>query len=125
MSFADKYLKKQQVFPDYINSEVPENLGLVVTIPCYDEPDLVSSLQALWLCDRPGFNVEVIVIVNSGELSSDEVLKKNEKTISDAQEWMSEHEDDKLKFYLIHQPNLPKKLQEWPSATARSAQKKL
>lgn len=109
MSFADKYLKKQQVFPDYIKSEVPENLGLVVTIPCYDEPDLVLSLQALWLCDRPAFDVEVIVIVNSGELASDEVLRQNEKTVSDAQEWMAKHEDNKLKFHLIHQPNLPKK----------------
>lgn len=109
MSFADKYLKKQQVFPDYISSDVPDNLGLVVTIPCFDEPDLVSSLKALWLCDRPNFKVEVIVIVNSGEQASDEVLSQNAKTIADAQEWMSLHEDEKLKFFLIHQPSLPKK----------------
>ncbi|MGZ2370261.1 glycosyltransferase [Ancylomarina sp. YFZ004] len=109
MSFADKYLKKQQVFPDYFNNEVPDNLGLIVTIPCFDEPDLVSSLKALWLCDRPGFKVEVIVIVNSGVQVSSEVLSQNAKTIADAQEWMSAHEDEKLKFFLIDQPNLPKK----------------
>ncbi|MCZ4695872.1 glycosyltransferase family 2 protein [Ancylomarina euxinus] len=109
MSFADKYLKKQQVFPDYITSGVPDDLGLVVTIPCFDEPDLVSSLKALWLCDRPSFKVEVIVIVNSGEQVSDEVLSQNAKTIADAKEWMSLHEDEKLKFFLIDQPNLPQK----------------
>ncbi|RXQ96770.1 glycosyltransferase [Ancylomarina salipaludis] len=109
MSFANKYLKKQQVYPDYITSDVPENLGLIVTIPCFNEPDLVSSLRALWLCDRPGFNVEVIVIVNSSEQASDEVLSQNAKTITDAQEWISQHEDEKMRFFLIHQPNLPKK----------------
>jgi len=109
MTFADKYLKKQRVYPEYIRDEVSENLGLVVTIPCFDEPDLISSLNALWLCDRPNFKVEVIVIVNSGELASEDVLSQNAKTIADAELWMSEHEDDKLKFFLIHQPNLPKK----------------
>ncbi len=109
MSFADKYLKKQQVFPDYIKHNVPDDLGLIVTIPCFDEPDLVSSLKALWLCDRPNFKVEVIVIVNSGEQVSDDVLSQNAKTIVDAQEWMSTHVDEKLKFFLIHQANLPKK----------------
>jgi len=109
MTFADKYLKKQRVYPEYIRDEVSENLGLVVTIPCFDEPDLISSLNALWLCDRPNFKVEVIVIVNSGELASEDVLSQNTKTIADAELWMSEHEDDKLKFFLIHQPNLPKK----------------
>lgn len=109
MSFADKYLKKQRVYPDYISDVVPENLGLIVTIPCFDEPDLISSLNSLWLCDRSNFNVEVIVIVNSGELVSEDVLIQNAKTVADAELWMSEHEDDKLKFFLIHQLNLPKK----------------
>lgn len=109
MSFADKYLKKQQVFPDYIHDDVPENLGIIVTIPCYNEPDLISSLQALWVCERPKCSVEVIVVVNSGELASAEVLAQNTKTLKDAREWIAEHEDDKLKFYIIHQANLPKK----------------
>ncbi len=109
MAFADKYLKKQRLFPDYIEDTVSEELNIIVTIPCFNEPDLIPSLDALWSCERPSCAVEVIVIVNSGELVSNEIFAQNQKTISDARVWMKNHEDEKLKFFLIDQPNLPKK----------------
>lgn len=109
MAFADKYLKKQRLFPDYIEDTVSEELNIIVTIPCFNEPDLIPSLDALWSCERPNCAVEVIVIVNSGELVSNEIFAQNQKTISDARVWMKNHEDEKLKFFLIDQPNLPKK----------------
>jgi len=109
MAFADKYLKKQRMYPEYISATVSEKLNMIVTIPCYDEPDLIPSLEALWNCDRTENVVEVIVIVNSGEQTGERELAQNAKTIEEAEAWMKEHQDEKLKFYLIHQPNLPKK----------------
>lgn len=109
MSFADKYLKKQRLFPDYITDAVPDELNLIVTIPCFNEPDLIPSLEALWNCERPNGKVEVIVMVNSGELANKEILNQNAKTIAEATVWMETHQDEQLKFYLINQPNLPKK----------------
>lgn len=109
MAFADKYLKKQRMYPEYISDPVSEKLNMIITIPCYDEPDLIPSLEALWNCDRPANEVEVIVIVNSGEQTPQKALDQNKKTISDAKAWIGEHQDEILKFYLIHQANLPKK----------------
>ena len=109
MAFADKYLKKQRLFPDYIEDTVSEELNIIVTIPCFNEPDLIPSLDALWNCERPSCHVEVIVIVNSGELVSDEIQAQNKKTIIDVKAWMKNHQDEKVKFFLIDQPNLPKK----------------
>ncbi|WP_101259550.1 glycosyltransferase family A protein [Labilibaculum filiforme] len=109
MAFADKYLKKQRLYPDYITDTVSEQLSIIVTIPCFNEPDLLPSLEALWNCERPDGEVEVIVIVNSGEVVSEVILAQNEKTIVAAMAWMTTHQDEKLKFYLIHQANLPKK----------------
>lgn len=109
MAFADKYLKKQRLYPDYITDTVSDQLNIIVTIPCFNEPNLISSLEALWNCKRSDCKVEVIVVVNSGELASEDILVQNEKTILDASLWMDSHQDEKLKFYLIHQPNLPKK----------------
>lgn len=109
MAFADKYLKKQRMYPEYISNSVSEKLNMIITIPCYDEPNLIPSLEALWNCDRPDNEVEVIVIVNSGEQTPQKALDQNKKTISDAKAWIKEHQDDGLKFYLIHQANLPKK----------------
>jgi len=109
MAFADKYLKKQRMYPEYISATVSEKLNMIVTIPCYDEPDLIPSLEALWNCDRTENVVEVIVIVNSGEQTGERELAQNAKTIEEAEAWMKEHQNEKLKFYLIHQSNLPKK----------------
>lgn len=109
MAFADKYLKKQRMFPEYITDPVSENLNLIITIPCFNEPDLNTSLQALWNCERPTCDVEVIVIVNSGELTSEEALQQNSKTIAEAKQWIEAHQDERLKFFIIHQDQLPKK----------------
>jgi hypothetical protein len=109
MAFADKYLKKQRLYPDYITEPVSEDLNLIVTIPCFNEPDLLTSLKALWNCERPNGLVEVLVIVNSGESASQDVIAQNEKSIAEATSWIEKYQDEKLKFYLIHQANLPKK----------------
>lgn len=109
MAFADKYLKKQRLFADYITDTVSNDLNIIVTIPCFNEPDLLPSLDALWNCHRPNGCAEVIVIVNSGEIVSDEILSQNEKTVADAKSWIESHQDERLKFFLIHQTNLPKK----------------
>ncbi|WP_127344629.1 glycosyltransferase [Ancylomarina longa] len=109
MAFADKYLKKQRMYPEYISTPVSENLNIIVTIPCFNEPDLITSLNSLWNCERPQGDVEVIVIVNSGEKTDQEALNQNTTTIKATNDWIANHQEDHLKFYLIHQANLPRK----------------
>ncbi len=109
MSFATKYLTKQQLYPKYITAPVSEKLNLIITIPCFNEPNIIPSLEALWNCERPQCDVEVIVMVNSGETASAQILEQNKKTIAEANAWIKKHNDQQLKFYVIHQDNLPKK----------------
>ncbi len=109
MSFANHYLSKQQMYPRYIADSVSEKLNLIITIPCFNEPDIIPSLDALWNCERPQCDVEVIVMVNSGETASTTILEQNQKTIVEVNKWIEHHIDKQLKFYVIHQDNLPKK----------------
>ncbi len=109
MSFANKYLTKQQMYPPYITDSVSEKLNLIITIPCFNEPDIIPSLQALWECERPECDVEVIVMVNSGEIATPDILEQNQNTIAEANTWIANHNDNQLKFYVIHQDNLPQK----------------
>jgi len=109
MNFADKYLEKQSLFPQYISTPVSENLGIIITIPCYDEPDLLSTLNSLWECKRTKCKTEVIVMLNSGELTPESALNQNKQTLLDAQDWISKHKDETLEFFIIHIDNLPKK----------------
>lgn len=47
---------------------MPEpSLGIVVVIPCFNEPELGKSLQSLANCNLPECSVEIIVVVNFGE----------------------------------------------------------
>ncbi len=74
-----KYIDKHQVDVDLL--EVQEfNPHLIVVIPCYDEPDLDKTLESLQRCRRNGFVVEIIVIINSGENASVEVIEQNRRT---------------------------------------------
>ncbi len=108
-AFADKYLKKQSLFSKFITDSVNQNLGIIVTIPCCDEPNLIACLNSLWRCERTENLVEVIVLINSGEQSSKEVLEQNYKSFKEAKIWIQTHQDDKLKFYIIRKEHLPKK----------------
>src|SRR5947208_408211 len=88
------------------------DLGLVVVIPCFNEPDLMGSLESLRACDKPGCAVEVIVIINSSANTNIHVRAQNEKTLKTATEWAhSYHLCSECPFtlHILHFPDLPPK----------------
>ncbi|MBM3836955.1 MAG: glycosyltransferase family 2 protein [Verrucomicrobia bacterium] len=84
-------------------------LGLVVVIPCFNEPDLIGSLGSLWNCDRPAGAVEVIVVLNSPASCDAAVREQNERSFQKASDWIAQHPDPRLSFHLLHLPDLPPK----------------
>ncbi|HXT40817.1 MAG TPA: hypothetical protein VN887_12460 [Candidatus Angelobacter sp.] len=84
-------------------------LGIVVVIPCYNEPDLIGCLESLWRCERPGCSVEVILVVNSPAGCAGEAVAQNRATRKDADEWIGRHRDPDLEFHPVHFPELPPK----------------
>jgi len=103
------YLQNKTFLDQQIFDQVPGELGMIVVIPCFNEPDLISTLNSLFNCNETEKIVEVIVVVNSSENVSQEISSQNQKTISEAAIWILDHQSKKLKFYLINAPNLPKK----------------
>jgi hypothetical protein len=85
------------------------DLGLVVVIPCYDEPDLILSLEALWGCEPAPCAVEIIVVINSPLGGDARVLERNERTIDEVRRWTAAHADDRLRVHSIHFPHLPRR----------------
>lgn len=88
----------------------PPGLGLVVVIPCFNEPDLAKALDSLWRCRRPSAPTEVIVVLNGSEDDTSAVLHQNGQTFVETQLWIQKHQAPALAFYLIHAPNLPSKI---------------
>lgn len=67
-------------------------VGLVVMIPCLNEPEIVRTLESLWACRPIKSACEVVVVVNESEASSPEVQAANEKTYLLLQEWKKEND---------------------------------
>ncbi len=109
MSFANNYLSKHVKSPANISAKVPFDLKLCIVIPCYNEPDLISSLKSIANCSKSSFSTEVIIVINSSEIADDNVIKTNIKTFENVSAWITENNTAKLKFYIIYKDNLPSK----------------
>lgn len=109
MSFADKYLQKHTYQSVVYDAEPHQELKMIVMIPCFNEPDIVRSLQSLWDAARPDCAVETIVIVNESELSEEVVLKQNLQSVQEIKDWQKQHVDDRFRIYVQHVKAMPKK----------------
>ncbi|MEZ4883520.1 MAG: glycosyltransferase [Chitinophagales bacterium] len=85
------------------------NLGIVVVIPCYNENQLIRSLQSLSNCNAPKCTVEVIVIINGSMNSPLEIQLQNLRTYEDAQKWANHQSHSWLQFLIRHYPQLSPK----------------
>ena len=108
-SETDYYFRRFGFCERQIATPPRPDLGIVVVIPCFNEPDLIRSLESLWLCERSDCAVEVIVVVNSPAGCSEEIRSRNQATLKTATEWIAEHCDPRLAVRLLHFPELPPK----------------
>jgi hypothetical protein len=53
---------------------------MIIVIPCYKEPDVIQTIRSLFQCERGDFPVEIIPVVNSYRIDSDEVMEINRKS---------------------------------------------
>lgn len=102
------YLNKYGFIPHQIKESPSSELGIIVVIPCYNEPDIITTLSSLAICDLPQSKVEVILVVNSSEVESNEIRVKNLQSIQDFESWKNNYHGE-IDFHLIHVPDLPKK----------------
>lgn len=100
------YLNKYGFLPPQLEEAPNPDLGICVVIPCYNEPDLIRTLDSLENCESPQSSVEVIVVINSSETESESVIKQNQQTLNAFNSWNTER---KYVYHVIYQPNLPKK----------------
>ena len=104
------YLEKNSLFPKIFDNPVADDLGLIVVIPCFDETELIRSLESLKGCDAPLSSTEVIVIINDGEHTSAEIKSQNSTTFETATTWAKENSTIHLQFLIDYKTDLPKKI---------------
>lgn len=103
------YLQRKTFYPPLISKAPPPDLGMVVVIPTYDEPNLINSLQTLSRCLSPTRAVEVIVVINYSEKENDEVKARNAHHYEAALRWSESFRSDWLHFHILFCPDLPAK----------------
>ena len=106
---TDYYFRRFGFCERQIATPPQADLSIVVVIPCFNEPDLIGSLETLWFCERPECSVEVIVVLNSPAGCSAEIRSQHQATLKIATAWIEQHRDLRLAFHALHFPELPRK----------------
>jgi hypothetical protein len=117
MGFASAYLENRALFPALIKEAPPDNTGIIVVVPSYDEPEITNLLDSLAFCQEPDCKVEVIIVVNAPAEASENSLKNNRESISKIELWKKEHPDCLFNCYVINGSSL--KFNGWSVGVAR------
>jgi len=109
MNVFGHYLNKYALYePFFYNTDINEPY-LIIVIPCYNEPELLKSLESIYNCKRPCCNTEVIIVINSSEKESAEVVNQNTKTYNEFTNWKLKHDSKELLFNCININNIKTK----------------
>ena len=90
--------------------EPPFNTKLIVVIPCFNEPQILATLDSLYSCETPECHVEIIIVLNHAENSPEEIKTFNHFTLNAIEEWIKVHTKESISFLLIKAFDLPKKI---------------
>ena len=103
-----KYIQRHQKYNKY---PVPAefNYGMVVVIPCFDEPDLLITLKSLMQCAPTEQPVGVLVVVNSSELTEEAIVEKNRTTYNEVLAFAEKHNQQQLSFHALLCEDMPRK----------------
>jgi len=101
------YLDRHGLYPAQLTAPPPPDLGLVVVIPCYNEPDITTTLSSLWGCRRPWAAVEILVVVNGSSRAPAEAIEHNLATLKAVAAWGEAHNEPRFGCHGLHFPDLP------------------
>lgn len=93
MGFAAGWLAEKALFPPLFDEIPDDDLGIIVSIPSYNEPDLSDLLNSLASCDVPDCKVEILIVINAKQDADSIALSNNLKCIEHIQRWKSDHPD--------------------------------
>ncbi|SMD38978.1 hypothetical protein SAMN04488029_3980 [Reichenbachiella faecimaris] len=102
------YLERYAYQQTYVNPVEYGQPDVIVVLPCHNEPDLLTSLNALETCDSPNGRVSILVVINASAVSLTEIKAHNQQTLKDCQTWLSKS-PKKYNYHFILQNELPKK----------------
>jgi cellulose synthase/poly-beta-1,6-N-acetylglucosamine synthase-like glycosyltransferase len=110
MSFAQNYFQRYKSQPKIFSDNPCSNTGIIVVIPCYNDPFIFKTLDSLESAKNIDSNVEVIVIVNSGEKTDESIVEENRKTFDKLSEYAAKNYFTKFRLLPTIIEQTPKKI---------------
>ena len=77
MNFATSYFTRYQSHAPFFTEQPDGDLKMVVVIPCYDDECVFETLRTLDNANPVQSKIEVIVVVNSGEKTPEDIVERN------------------------------------------------
>jgi hypothetical protein len=108
MPFADQYLARHNV-SGRIESHPHPGLRFIVVIPCYDEPDLLVTLDSLWSCSKPEGAIEILIVINSPVDAPEAIITRNKQTIAYVKKWADTHYHPYFRTFTTKEQCFPEK----------------
>jgi hypothetical protein len=72
-----RYLGKNILYPPLVTMLPHNDVGIIIVIPCFDEPDISTSIRSIANCTPPKCAVELIVSINAGLNDSSDIKRQN------------------------------------------------
>ena len=102
------YFRKYGYAEQLLLKPVPEDLGIIIVLPCFNESEIEASIQSLIDCDATKCAVELIAVVNSGIINYHSSLSANNSAIKTINACF-EGSNSKIIPHIIHAPLIDKK----------------
>ncbi len=83
--------------------------SIFFVIPCYNEPDILTTLNSLAACNPPTAKISVLIVINDAEDSSAVAIAQNELTSKCIVQWQLQHQQLFFDVQRIVASSLPKK----------------
>ena len=109
MNFSTHYFSRYNAQPVLFDTPPCEHVGMIVVIPCYDDEVVFNTLQSLEEAKQAESEVEVIVIVNSGENAPASVIENNRKIFAELKNQSESGYYKKFNLLPAIVENVPKK----------------
>jgi glycosyltransferase involved in cell wall biosynthesis len=109
MDIFKRYIDRQD--GQYYNClDGPGNPATIyIVIPCYNEPDILTTLNSLAACDPPFAEVSVLVVVNDSDNATEEAIAQNISTLNCIAGWKLRHQQLFFDVQRIYAHALPRK----------------
>jgi len=91
MDILQRYIERQDSHFSRCLDESLKRASIFVVIPCYNEPELLTTLNSLAACYPPDAEVSVLVVINDAEDSPEEAVAQNKTTADCIAHWQSQN----------------------------------